>query len=280
MNELTPLLASSDDELERLLLGSVADDEPGPDALPKAAVALGLGAAMVTSVAGSAAGAATGGALAKHAGITLLSILKWLSAGVGAGLVVSSSVHFALRAGTSAPPVPSNVTQQTLAPAEPPRAPALAPLAAPESPPPSPITAEQPAAPVPVRSVPAPLDTAEPAPAPALPGPSSASFEPLASSHAAFPAPPSASTLAEETRALDRVRSELEARRPSAALAELAHYRKQWPKGALRAEATVLRVEALLGAGDRAAAEREAEALIRIAPQSRHAVRVRELLAR
>jgi hypothetical protein len=63
------------------------------------------------------------------------------------------------------------------------------------------------------------------------------------------------------------------------ALAALDAYRADWPKGALRAEAALLRVDALLRARNRPAAEREANALIAATPGSRYATRARELLA-
>ncbi|HEY3500269.1 MAG TPA: hypothetical protein VGK73_36510, partial [Polyangiaceae bacterium] len=116
--------------------------------------------------------------------------------------------------------------------------------------------------------------------APFVPGQSSASFEPDPAP--TTPAAPASATssLRDETQALDRVRHSLEARRAAEALSELNRFRERWPRAALRAEALVLRVEALLLIGERKSAEREAETLIRVAPHSRHAARVRELLSR
>jgi len=108
------------------------------------------------------------------------------------------------------------------------------------------------------------------------PQPSSASFAPLDE-----PAPVAtqpASSLGDETKALDRVRESLAAARPVRALAEIDRYRAQWPRGALAAEAALLRVDALLRSGNRAAAEAEANGLITRAPQSRYATRARALL--
>jgi hypothetical protein len=81
-------------------------------------------------------------------------------------------------------------------------------------------------------------------------------------------------------QALDAARRELAAGKARSALAAIDTYRARFPAGSLRTEATVLRVEALLGSGDRAAAEREANAIVRAAPGTRHAARVLDLLAR
>lgn len=301
MSPLTPLRASSDDELELALLKSVDDDEPGPGALPKAALALGLGASLVTVAtsavgAGTAKAAAAGGTLAKHTSITALSLLKWLAVGATAGLVTSGSAHLALR--PLASPAPPTHTAETTAPKRSHEAPARttarsAPVAQEERE----TVAVEPAPPAASAfsvepEKPAPLPTARPssvsaeakrsAPTAPLQGESSAALGALPLT----PPPPATaptspiSSLTEETRALDHVRHELEARRPASALAELERFRTTWPNAALRAEAAVLRVEALLRAGDRKTAERQAAVLIQAAPRSRHAARVRELLAR
>jgi TolA-binding protein len=74
------------------------------------------------------------------------------------------------------------------------------------------------------------------------------------------PATPSASAaapstrLAQEVAALDRARSALSGGVPRAALDALDDYAARFPDGALAPEATVLRIEALARAGDRARA--------------------------
>jgi hypothetical protein len=293
MNDLSPLLASSEDELELALLRSVDGDEPSAGALSKTALALGVGAALIGTAAtagGTLASASAthvaGGALGKHTGLTLFSVLKWLAAGAGAGLIASSAAHFAFRGAAAPLPAQRAVTAPVALEARP------AGKTASHSPPPAPQatlvapaagpTTEAVASP---RITPVPPESNTPAAgvAPALPTTtaSSASFEPLSPAPGALAAPPaSTSQLTEETQALDRVRTLLEAKRPREALAELERFRKRWPAAALRAEAAVLRVEALLRLGDRASAEREADTLVRVAPHSRHAQRVRELLAR
>jgi hypothetical protein len=86
------------------------------------------------------------------------------------------------------------------------------------------------------------------------------------------------SDLEREVALLDRARGALAAGQPLVALQALDAYRKEPRRGTLRAESVVLRVKALLALGQRSAAEREARPLINAAPQSRHAVRLRELL--
>jgi outer membrane protein assembly factor BamD (BamD/ComL family) len=65
---------------------------------------------------------------------------------------------------------------------------------------------------------------------------------------------------------------------PRAALHKLDEYRRRFPNGRLRTEATILRIEALMAAGDRAAASRLAKSVLDRAPNSPYARRVRSLL--
>jgi hypothetical protein len=285
MSELTPLLSSTEDDLELLLLRSAEEDEPSAGALPKVAASLGVGAAAL--------GLATGAAVVEHAGfggaaaakpVTFVSILKWLGAGMTAGALVGGGAHVAFRpmhAGTLAhsvavaptvtPGSPREVAREAVPP-PPPAEPEAAETAADE---PESATAESPAAvrlgaPPGPPTPPVPLTTTSPLG-------STASFE--------APARPAAtndraSSLADEVSTLDAARRELAAGRARSALAAIDAYRARFPTGALRTEATVLRVEALLGFGDRAAAEREANAIVRAAPGTRHAARVLDLLSK
>jgi len=335
MSELTPLLLSTTDDLERSLLRSADSDEPGENALPRAAAALGIGAAAMSVVAGVAVAeqAALGGAAAAKP-LTLLSLAKWLGVGVTAGVVASGGAHAAVvtveryaafeqrEVALAAAPAPKKRGKASARAAE--TAPAPEALPAPPDLPEielSPEPAAAPAAGFAVAPAPAALPTPEAAVGTALPpppeavaGPSVGSFSieapPVASPPAEAPpvasapakAPPvmskaeeaafaamalgrghdgqSAWSLAEELKRLDAVREALRSGRAADAIAYLDAYRKQFPTGALRTEAVVLRVEALLKAGNRAGAERQAEVLFRTAPEGRHAARIRELLAR
>jgi len=77
---------------------------------------------------------------------------------------------------------------------------------------------------------------------------------------------------------LERARTAVAAGQPLVALQALDAYRTHARSGTLRAESVLLRVRALLALGQRSAAEREAMPLIKAAPQSRPAARLRELI--
>jgi len=77
---------------------------------------------------------------------------------------------------------------------------------------------------------------------------------------------------------LERARTAVAAGQPLVALQALDAYRTHARSGTLRAESVLLRVRALLALGQRSAAEREAMPLIKAAPQSRTAARLRELI--
>lgn len=291
MSDFTPMLAGEPSELETLLLRSADDDAPPAEALEKVGTALGVSAAAL------AAASTTGalGAPAVVAGkvvtlakpLTLASLAKWLAVGIGAGMVTGGAAHVVSR--VTAPPASVIVAHpprgadvpRGIAPAAPQHA--VAPAAQELAPLPEPVTAGTPATSnTAVFPAPPAVPPAIAPSAPAAPVPSehtgSASFDtdeaPRAAAAETVP-----STLAEETKALDRARHSLAVKRPAEALAALDGYRVTWPRGALRAEAALLRVEALLRLGNRASAEREANAIIAQAPGSRYATRAAALLA-
>ncbi len=285
MSDLSPLLSDTNDELERLLLLSADDDEPDATALPRVAAVLGVGAMAVgLSNAGSvvAEQAALGGAAAAKP-LTLVSLAKLLAVGATAGVLTSGTAYVAFRPAHSQAPTPTVSALPVATTASPRHAAAQEvadPTPTPEEPAPA-TTAVIP--PPPPAAEPVEPDEMEP---PAVAEPRAAALGSTASFDAPVEATTSAaearaaSTLSEEVRALDTVRKELAIGRARSALADLDAYRARFPNGALTTEATVLRVEALLGAGERASAEREAARLIQAAPNSRHAERVRELLKR
>jgi hypothetical protein len=112
----------------------------------------------------------------------------------------------------------------------------------------------------------------EPAASPAVSPPESPARAPAA----AAPAP--SASLSDEVAALDRARRALDAKKPQAALKELAAYRKRFPRGTLGAEQTVLSVEALLAGGDNARAIVLADRFAAAQPQSAYARRVQDLV--
>jgi len=282
MTDIVPLLLGDPTELEATLLQAADDDEPGDEALERVGAALGVSAAALAAVsAGSVlAGhaAAAGNVVALSKPLTLASLAKWLVVGIGAGMATGGVAQIASRAVEPDPP-PFVAAPPVAAPV---RAGArLAPQALSETANPTPEPAPELSAAPPTNTatfppLPAAAVATEPAPATAPVHTGSASFDaPEAKPGTESPA----STLGEETRALDGARQALAAGDARVALGALDTYRATWPKGALRAEAALLRVDALLRLGNRPAAEREANALTSAAPASRYATRARALLA-
>lgn len=279
MTDLVPMLVGDPTELEALLLQSADDDEPAVDALERVSAALGVSAGALGAVAtGSALGAPAaiaGKAVALSKPLTFASLAKWLAVGIGAGMATGGVAQVASRAFE---PAPHAVVAPRTVVAEPRAKTALAAArvietAAPAAEPTPPISAS-PASTATFPALPAATATAEPAPTAAPAHTGSASFDAPESS----PSTESSSTLSDETKTLDGARHALATGNAGAALGMLEHYRAKWPRGALRAEAALLRVDALLRLGNRPAAEREANALIHAAPTSRYATRAKALL--
>jgi len=281
MTDIVPLLLGEPTELETMLLSSAEDDEPAADALVRVGTALGVSAAALAgvSVGGSALvgqAAVAGNAVALSKPLTLLSLTKWLAVGIGAGMATGGVAQVASRAIEPQPPAFVAST------------PVAAPLqaATPSAPRGDSATASPTPAPETEASA-SPANTATFAPPSAAPAAEPASTAaPAHTGFASFDTPEAkpgaespASTLGEETKALDGARQALATGRARDGLGALDAYRAKWPQGALRAEAALLRVDALLRLGNRPAAEREANVLISAAPSSRYATRARALLA-
>jgi hypothetical protein len=88
-----------------------------------------------------------------------------------------------------------------------------------------------------------------------------------------------ASALPVELAMLDRARSATSAGDTNRALSILDAYAVRFPRGAMAPEAAVLRVEALVKAGDRPGAMRFANAFLASAPHSPYATRIQSLLS-
>ncbi len=86
---------------------------------------------------------------------------------------------------------------------------------------------------------------------------------------------PSALELRLELQALDEARSSLGAGEPSRALEKLDGYARDYPKGRLRMEAEVLRIDALFRSGQRELARKRAATFLKRHPNSVLASRVR-----
>jgi hypothetical protein len=92
-------------------------------------------------------------------------------------------------------------------------------------------------------------------------------------------APADGTSLANELALLDTTRRALAARNPARALAALAERERLFGAGVLGPEAEILRVEALLLAGDRASAERVGRAFLARQSGGPHGARMRSLLS-
>jgi hypothetical protein len=120
-------------------------------------------------------------------------------------------------------------------------------------------------APAPARS----LETPAPAPPTAAPAAPLATLQPADDT--------AAKALSEEIARLDAVRRLLATRRARPAIDALSGYERDYPAGALRQEAALLRIEAHRRAGDRGRARALAERFLAENPGSPHAARVRSL---
>ncbi len=139
---------------------------------------------------------------------------------------------------------------------------------------------------------PAPAPAAAPPPvvsaAASAPAPSIAAVEPAAPSAApqasieavasVAPKPSASASITEAIALLDAARKALDGGDVADAIARLDRYDARFPKGPLRPEADLLRIECLVRRGDRAAARALADALAMKLPGSAHAQRARDLV--
>jgi len=266
MSEPRRLSEGSESDLERVLLR--AGRAPAPTAARHRAV---VAATTALATSGLAAGtAAAGGAVAKTGAV---AVLKWVGiAGfVGLTAVAADAVieqrHATTTQRTHAPDQIASVAP--VAPSA-----AIRPAAAPiEAPAPSVTLVESP----PADTAPLAAPTAAPpqafapttAPAPAAVRRATPSAEPTASNGSSVPA---------ELATLDQARSSLASGNPARALSILDGYSMRFPHASMASEATVLRIEALVNAGDRAAAQRVADSFLYLNPRSPYAARIRSLV--
>lgn len=277
-------LIEADDEFERDLIRSAHADRPSSRALERTLIGLGVQFYKLPSALASPA--PTAAMSGKVGGLVLA---KWLVTGVVigvAGITGAQAVGHALtqhaRHATEAPePVAAHSNARAVAASD--RAPRAtvpdvtgsasqtAPSTAPPSARPRPtanLGLETPAPPRAASAIAA--ESSKPSASTALPAVGSFALE---AAHA------SRSGLADEMRVLDGVRRALATGAPRSALSALGNYEHAFPQGALRPEAAVLKVRALLAAGDRAGAEALGQRIIERAPRSEHADAVRAELA-
>lgn len=91
-------------------------------------------------------------------------------------------------------------------------------------------------------------------------------------------AAPRGDTLSRQLELIDQARGAMQRGDAARALRLVDTYRSQFPRGSLHAEATVLKVEALMAAGQRTRARQIAEAFLSKAPDSAYARRLRSLI--
>lgn len=93
-------------------------------------------------------------------------------------------------------------------------------------------------------------------------------------------APTAADSLTGELAVIDAARRAVARRDGVGALRQLDTYSRRYPRGTLRTEASVLRIEALIAKGDRAGAKRLGNAFLLRSPNGPYARRIRSLLGK
>ena len=276
-------LIEADDEFERDLIRSAHFDRPSQRALERMLLGLGLEVSRLPSaIASPAAGASASGKV----GAAVLA--KWLTAGVAIGLAAVGGAEVVGRALESRAPRTIAARQTFIERSSSPKASAshVAPAASGDgtlstsqaSPSPSVSAARTRVSASPVLEAPgarpaiaSPSASDRGSSAVSLGLPALGSF---ALEGAQAPPPP----LVEEMRLLDAARRALASGQGQNALLSLKAYERTFPMGALRPEASVLMVRALLAAGDRKGAEATGRLVIERAPRSEHAAAVRAAL--
>lgn len=311
MKELERLVNGPTTEAERsLLLAARAHRPPTDDARARthAAVASGLAAGALLA---TGAGSKSAGLLASK--VVSRAILKWLAVltlgggALGVGVVVVAS-RGAARLRPAAPSVAAMESRSHSGSPSPDESatpqPEPTPLAVVRTmaPPASPVVATQPSGAEPLATATAsprpeqvPSATAAPSSPPSSPPSTVQKSESIASQVAEGssggqawggggasgpPTVPSAAAtpLSSEIRLLDEARASLTAHDPDNALVALDRYATVFPAGVFTPESRVLRVEALLQKGDRAAAVKLASALLGHDPGGPYAERVRKMI--
>jgi hypothetical protein len=239
MKDTRPWVEETDSDEIRALLRSAELDGPPNGAMRRVLTRAGVGVGVGLAV------VATSSTTASAAKLAPAVVGKWLAitAFVGAGAV--AAVHVAKPSWTKlTQPAITGTTHEA------------SPRAVP--------------APTPVVE---PTDTVVPSDPPSVDGPV------VAPAPRAVKAAPAASAdINGEIAAISQARGALDKGNARGALAALDRYQQDFPHGALSPEATVLRIEALNVAGDRARAKSLGEAFLKAHPKSPHAQRVRSLI--
>lgn len=219
-----------------------------PDEARKRAVLLATATLAASGIVAGTSGAATaGGTVAKGASAAML---HWIGL---AGLLGAGAVTAAVAVGHRRDAVPTRTELAT--------------------------PAAQSA------SVPSRRSVAQPRPRPSVqieaPGAETSSTpKPTGAPGADLGPPPAqpASSMRGELSTLEQARAMLSAGNPARALSILDDYAARFPHASMAPEATVLRIEALVRAGDAPAARRVADVFLAANPDSPYADRIRSLL--
>jgi hypothetical protein len=271
MSDPERLVESSESEVERLLLRAGRDGAPR-EARRRVLLAATGAAATSTLTAGNATGAAAAGKAALGAKAASLVSLKWVAViGLASlGAVAGTVAVGAARGGSSArSAAPSADAEKAEARRVARASAATSPLRTSAATPPRPLVSSpsMPSAPpAPSTSVPELVHRVPPA-----------GVAPSTVHGGAARASAGASAAVELTM-LDEARSAIARGDPARALSTLDDYVRGFPHGALSPEACVLRIEALVAAGDRPAAMRAAQSFLQANPTSPYAQRIESLL--
>jgi hypothetical protein len=262
--EPTRLMDGDGDGFERELLEAARRDRPPSGALLRGAAVLGLAASSASITATTAGTASAAGAKAGSAALGSASLAKWLGIGAAVGIVTTSGARI-----VSDPEILTAFTHRDVPPTSAPlttpsrRVPSAPALGAPAS------ELHESTAPDPVAPA-APMAQTAPKPRTAQTAPTDVTDTPASK----VDAPPS---LAAEVSALERARRALLAHRPKDVFRALDEYAAARQTSVLKAEAELLRIEALLQSGQRSAAAEAARKALARAPNGPHAGRLREI---
>ena len=267
MNELVPLLDTSENSRTRALLEAGRADVPPGDFSERLLVGLGVSAAVSSAAsvaAASGTGAAIHGAASTGSGAATLALVtaKWVVVGVLGGGILASGTELAFST-RSAPPVVRVTTKGSTQPrtdAAPRAGAAVTPSAFEAAPP----------------EVPAVTSTASTEPRPTEP-------RPLAHPQSALPAAAAAAASAQqgqlgrEVQAIDFARRALATGDYARALSELDAFERMPQTGVLEREAQVLRIETLYKLGQVSRAKTLSDQYLRAFPNDAHAARLHAL---
>jgi hypothetical protein len=246
------------------LLESMSADAPSPSAKQRTLAALGFGTAAAVATGTASAVGATG--LVKLATIGALAGFAMGGVAVGVQYAFAPAPPARSEFAVAGPPSASAAWEQSMSGGRP----VSEPIAS---------TGEEVAKP-------APLASTEPPDLRAAERRTEVSGQPSVDGTTGHPPPaveafeaaPSASSLREETRELDRARAAIVAGDPGAGLVALDGYAAAFPRGALVKEAVLLRIKALVMSGDRPRARALARSFTASHPRDPHAEELRSLL--